>query len=224
MNPWIRLLVIALVAFNVLLFGWRMVTSGGGEPPAAEPVTATPAAPDLTGVPPIVLLSEMTAPPSSEGPPRWCFAVGPFETLASRERARAALLDIAGAIRERESEALIELGYWVALPPFPDFASAGEAMRGLNRAGLRDTAILSDENGEYRVSLGYFLDEANARRRRDHARSLGYTAETRLQRESQPRYWLDYERDTAPPSSAPEGIPTTQHRPIACPNPEPAAT
>ena len=150
--------------------------------------------------------------------PVLCFAVGPFETIASREQAREHLLPVADAIFDRESEALVELGYWVTLPPFADFAGAGAAMRSLNQAGLQDTAVVSDEGGEYRVSLGYFLDQANARRRRDHARSLDFDAEIRLQRESQPRYWLDYERlrsDIAAPE-APEGILPAQHRAIPC--------
>jgi hypothetical protein len=230
LGPWLRLSVIALVLMNALLLGWRLA-SEPGQPADIPAGPAEPSAPDLTDVPRIELLSERlsndTVMPDSQrsgsgGSPRWCFAVGPFETIASRERARAAL-DGVTRVGERESEALIELGYWVSLPPFPNFAAAGAAVRELDRAGLRDTSILAGEDGEYRVSLGYFLDEANARRRRDHARSLGYDAETRLQRETQPRYWLHYERDSTPPGDPPAGIPAAQHRSIPCPQPGPTA-
>jgi hypothetical protein len=213
MKPFLRLLVIALVVANIALLGWHLAAP---PPPVDEPPPAVlrPVVPPDT--PTILMLSEMPAPPAAEG--RWCFAVGPFETIASREAAREYLLPVAGRLSERETEALVELGYWVTLPPFADFAGAGTAMRGLNQAGLQDTAVVSDDSGEYRVSLGYFLDQANARRRRDHARSLGFEADIRLQRETQPRYWLDYERapDRAGSRAAPEGIPAAQHREISC--------
>lgn len=214
MTPWFRLAVIALVVANIGLLAWHFAAGPVREvtTPAPSPVSSI-----LPDTPRLVLLSELPPPASSGG--LLCFTVGPFETIASRESARERLLRVADAIDERESEALIELGYWVTLPPFSDFAAAGAAMRRLNQAGLRDTAVVSDASGEYRVSLGYFLDQANARRRRDHARSLDFEAEIGLQRESQPRYWLDYERQarTIELSRPPEGIPASQHRSIACP-------
>lgn len=214
MTPIPRLLLIALVVANIGLLAWHLTT------PSPRPATPAPPPPPPAlpaEVPTITLLSEMPPLPDAVGGGRECFAVGPFETIASREAARA-LLPPAATISERESEALVELGYWVTLPPFADFATAGAAMRGLNQAGLQDTAVVSDETGEYQVSLGYFLDQSNARRRRDHARSLEFEADIRLQRETQPRYWLDYEREVSQGVSAlrPEGIPAAQHREIPC--------
>ena len=216
MNPIPRLLVIFLVVLNLLLLAWHLST-----PPEADvDVTATVQAPPIpAGTPGIALLREMPPPPEQTGQPALCFAVGPFETIASREQARELLLPVADAIFDRESEALVELGYWVTLPPFEDFATAGAAMRSLNQAGLQDTAVVSGATGDYRVSLGYFLDQANARRRRDHARSLGFDADIQLQRETQPRYWLDYERGLPTGSAGnlpPDGIPAAQHRAIPC--------
>jgi hypothetical protein len=156
-----------------------------------------------------VLLEEMDSPPVAAEQAvdaGRCYAAGPYETPASRARARARIEPLAETVVERESEALVELGYWVTLPPFADFEAAGAAMRDLQRAGFQDVAVVTDPQGELRVSLGYYLEEANARSHRDALRDQGFPAETRLQREPQPRYWLDYRlREGAEPPSAASG-------------------
>lgn len=183
----VRILVIALLAGNLLLAGFRVAGETGEPFPGADAPEPLPA-----GLPSIQLASELPAPPPAQGPALHCHTVGPFETEEGMWRAHAALDRYTVELRQRETEALMELGYWVALPPFATFADAGEALRGLKAAGLTDVAVVNNEPGEFHVSLGYFLEEANARRRRDAVRALGFEAVTRLQRETQIRWWLDY--------------------------------
>ncbi len=209
----LRMMVVALLACNLLLIGVHVASA---PPDPAIPV-ASPA-PLPAGVPQLQLLDEIEPGALPASDPRQCYSAGPFETLPTLIRAREALGPAAEDVRERESQALVELGYWVSLPPVESFAAAGEAMQELARAGLEDMAVVTDENtGEYRVSLGYFLEEANARGRRDAVRELGFEAETRLQRETQVRWWLDYAYpDTAMAERAASALPTGQQRAIPC--------
>lgn len=208
----LRLIVVALLACNLLLFGVH-VASESPDPaiPVASPALLPP------GVPELQLIDELAPGSFPEADPRQCFSAGPFETVATMISAREALGVGAEDVRERESEALVELGYWISLPAVDSFAEAGASMQSLQEEGLRDMAVVSDETGEYRVSLGYFLEEANARRRRDEVRKLGFEAETRLQRETQTRFWLDYafsRSDMA--QQAARALPAGQQREIDC--------
>lgn len=208
----LRLIVVALLACNLLLFGVHVASeSPGSDIPVASPAPLPP------GVPELQLIDELAPGAFPEINPRQCYSAGPFETVPTMIAAREALGIGAEDIRERETEALVELGYWVSLPAVAGFAEAGESMRTLEAAGLQDIAIVSDDTGEYRVSLGYFLEEANARRRRNEVRELGFEAETRLQRETQTRFWLDYvfsEPDMA--RNAARALPAGQQREIDC--------
>ncbi len=212
-----RLIVIALLAVNLALLGYaavRVAPANTTSPAEPEPMPAPRRWPPET--PRIQLMAEMPAPAAPVDPARQCWSVGPFETRSSRETARLALLDAADSITDRESEALVELGYWVTLPAYPSMADAVTGMQELTRSGLHDIAVVTDDTGDYRVSLGYFLQESNARRRRNQLRDLGYEAETRLQREAQPRYWLDMERGGTGDITPPSGIDANLLRVIPC--------
>ena len=207
-----RVIVIALLACNLILLGVHTLGNRSG---AVDEVPAQ--TPDET--PPLVLLREL-GPAGSPGGDRQCFSAGPFETRSATDAARGELAPLVDRVVERESETLIELGYWVSLPPMPSFSTAGAALQQLRDAGLQDLAVVTDADGEYRVSLGYFLDENNARRRRNRVRDLGFEASTRLVRETEPRYWLDYDQPRkSPPASIILGdrLSRSLHREIPCP-------
>ena len=184
----LRAAVIALLLGNLLLAGYRAAYPPQVPPSPVVPGRALPT--DLAG---IALVQELGQPSESGQQGLRCFTLGPFETAASMQDAQIRLRDQAARIRERRTEALMELGYWVALPPVAEFAEAAAAERDLRRLGLEDIAVVSGPEGDFQISLGYFLDEGNALMRRDRVRELGFEAETRLQRETQTRYWLDYE-------------------------------
>lgn len=215
----LRLMVVFLLAANLLLIGLQLASEPPPPPPPPAAVEPFPA-----DVPRLRLLSEVTPaafPEVTSAPAaRQCFTAGPFETVPAMISAREALGPLAEDIEERESEALVELGYWVSLPPSAGLAEAGETLQVLDRAGLRDMAVVTDDAGEHRVSLGYFLEEANARARRDEVRALGFEAETRLQRESQRRFWMDYAfSDAAAAERAAAALPAGRQRPVPCPDP-----
>lgn len=210
----IRLIVITLVAANLLFAGFQATLLT----PEKKIVQAL-ARVQVDHLPEIRLMSELENGGGSAAQGRQCFTVGPFETASSKERARDLLNDHADAVIERTTEALMELGYWVSLPAYPTLAEAGEAVRELRKTGLEDLGMVNDDSDDYLVSLGYFLDENNALRRRDQARELGFPAETRPQREGQPRYWLDYELPTGAPlatQALSDSIPAGLHRMIPC--------
>lgn len=209
----IRLLVVLLFACNLLLIGVNVASA----PPAKDRPVAS-LAPIPPDVPRLQMLDELDPDAFSDLAPQHCYSAGPFETVPTLIRAREALGPGAENVVERETEALVELGYWVSLPPEPSFAEAGVALQALKRAGFEDVAVVGDETGSYRVSLGYFLEEANARRRRDEVREFGFDVETRIQRDSQVRYWLDYrfsEKTLA--DLAATALPAGQQREVPCP-------
>ena len=211
-----RIFVVALLAINLLVAGFQ-VAGQTGEPKSTSPAVQVQPADDL---PQIRLVGEENLLRRTPESSMQCFTVGPFETEEAMWRAHDALYDQSLDLRQRRTEALMELGFWVALPPFDSFAAAGEAMRELQRRGIEDVAVVNNEPGVFQVSLGYFLDERNARRRRDQLRELGFEAVTRLQRESQARWWLDYAQ-TPGSSGATEALQgllaTALNRSIPCP-------
>lgn len=209
----IRLLVVALLACNLLLIGVHVASS---PPPADRPVASPSLIPP--GVPELQLLDEIEPAAAPAQLPKHCYSAGPFETVPTLIRAREALGPRVEDVVERETEALVELGYWVSLPPEPSFAEAGTALQALKRSGFEDVAVVGDDSGRYRVSLGYFLEEANARRRRDAVRELGYEVDTQIQRDTQVRYWLDYAfTDLEFADLAASALPAGQQRSVPCP-------
>lgn len=204
--------MIALLLGNLLLAAFQ---AADRKPERSKPGLEQRTLP--AGLPSIPLAEEMQAVNGELDEGGQCYALGPFETEASRQRARDSIESLASAIVERRTEALMELGYWVALPPFAGFAEAAEAENDLRRAGLEDVAVVNGLDGEFLVSLGYFLDEKNALARRDQVRALGLEAVTRLQRENQPRYWLDYAVTESGPA-LPTAIGPGLQRQIPCPS------
>ena len=208
----IRLMVVLLLACNLMLIGVHVASA---PPDAGRPVASPVPFPE--NVPALQLLDELDPDAFPVSAPLHCYSAGPFETVTTLITAREALGSMALDVTERESEALVELGYWVSLPAVATFAEAGESLQALQRAGLQDVAVVSDERDAFRVSLGYFLEEANARRRRDAVRELGFEAETRLQRESQTRFWLEYAyTDMAYAKRAATALPAGQQREVPC--------
>jgi hypothetical protein len=208
----IRLMVVLLLAANLLLIGLHVASS----PPDAERPVAN-LSPIPPGTPTLRLLEELAPDAYPQAATQRCYSAGPFETVPTMIEAREALGPNAQDVTERDTDALVELGYWVALPSVATFQEAGDQLRQLTQAGLQDVAILADESGEHYVSLGYFLEEANARRRRDEVREMGFEVETRLKRETQMRFWLDYSfTDPAFAERAASALPAGQQREVPC--------
>lgn len=210
----LRLSVIVLVAFNIIMAGLWMAQRH------PEPYTETaPGRPAADGLPIIELMGEPEPSLAGQRERLRCYSLGPFETEPAMRQARGLLAPVAMEITERTTTALMELGYWVELESLEDLGGAADAVRALRQNGLEDVAVVTAADGSPRVSLGYFLQERYARARRDQARKLGFAAAIRLQRETQPRFWLDYvqDRDAPPaPQALGRAVAASLHRPIPC--------
>jgi hypothetical protein len=216
----IRIAVISLVVANLFLLGFQ------ASKPAPEPVKA--AAPKRVSgdprIPTIHLFSEMVADEELLSGNRRCFTLGPFYVAEDREQVRTSLLRVSAAVVERETEALVEKGYWVFMPPYVSLLEANRELLSLKALGLTDVGIIYDGEWQNAISLGYFLRQENAQRRKKDLEKRGFEPRMIVRRQSEPRFWLDYEQ---PPGSELPAIDMRdrpndfQQRPMPCPE-EPA--
>jgi len=65
----------------------------------------------------------------------------------------------------------------------------------LQALGLKDIAVIYRGDWENAISLGYFLRQENALRRKKDLEDRGFAPKIRVQRQSETRYWLDYEQN-----------------------------
>jgi len=185
----LRILFISLVVANLLLLGFQ------SSKPAAQPETkATRSMVKDTSIPTIHLFSEMVQDQNLLAGNRQCFSLGPFHSIEDRDETHTRLLEVSSRISERETQAIVEKGYWVFMPPYTSMLEANEELMSLQALGLDDISIIY--NGEWKnaISLGYFLRQENAVRRKQGLEDKGHAAMMRVQRQAEPRYWLDYEQ------------------------------
>jgi len=82
------------------------------------------------------------------------------------------------------------------MPPYASLLIANQELLSLQALGLQDIGVIYDGDWKNAISLGYFLRQENAARRKKSLEERGYSPLIRVQRQSEPRYWLDYEQDT----------------------------
>ena len=186
----IRILVISLVVANLLLLGFQ-----SSRPAIRQETTVTPAPVRATGIPTIHLFSEMMKDQGLLSDNRQCFTLGPFHLSGDMDDVRGRLQDVSIRISERETEALVEKGYWVYMPPYATLLEANKELLALQALGLKDVGIIYDAEWKNAISLGYFLRQENAQRRKQDLEQRGHKPVIRIQRQTEPRYWLDYEQN-----------------------------
>ena len=186
----LRIIVISLVVANILLFGFQL------SKPAVQPATATPrtVAGD-SNLPTIHLFSELIQDQDLLSGSRQCFSVGPFHTGEEREVVLAQLLEVASTINERQTHASVEKGYWVFMPPYGSLLEANHELLFFQVMGLKDIAVIYEGEWKNAISLGYFLRQENAQKRIKKLKSRGYTPSVLVRRQTEQRYWLDYEQN-----------------------------
>jgi hypothetical protein len=186
----LRILVISLFVTNLLLLGFKSST------PATQPKTVEKqAVVEDSGIPTIYLFSEIMENRDLMSGNRRCFSLGPFHSIEERVDVYTRLLDLSISIDERETQALVEKGYWVFMPPYSSLLEANRALLTLQALGLEDVGVIFEGEWENAVSLGYFLRQENALRRKKGLEERGHEPRIRVQRQSESRYWLDYEQD-----------------------------
>jgi len=186
----LRIIVISLVVANLLLLGFQSSTPD--VQPEARPA---PAVTRGANIPTIHLFSEMMQDQGLMSGNRQCFTLGPFHSVADWDDVHARLQKVSTRVSERQTEALVEKGYWVYLPPYPSLLEANKALLSLQALGLKDVAIMYDGEWKNSISLGYFMRQSNAQGRKKGLESKGFEPLMRIQRQAEPRYWLDYEQE-----------------------------
>jgi len=185
----LRILVISLFVANLLLLGFQ-----GSQPaPPPEPAVVTTVVED-DGIPTIHLFSEMMENRDLMAGNRQCFSLGPFHSSEDRDETRNRLTELTINISERQTQALVEKGYWVYMPPYDSLLEANRALLSLQALGLKDIGIIYDGEWQNAISLGYFLRQKNALRRKKDLEDRGHSPMIRVQRQAEPRYWLEYEQ------------------------------
>ena len=186
----LRILVISLFVANLLLFAFQRNN------PAVEPeTTVAPTVKKNSNIPTIHLFSEMMQDQGLLTGNRQCFSLGPFHSSEGKDEFRLLLQEVSTRINERQTEALVEKGYWVFMPPYDSLLEANQALISLQALGLEDIGVIYDGEWKSAISLGYFMRQENAQRRKESVESRGYAPQIRVQRQAEPRYWLDYEQN-----------------------------
>jgi len=186
----LRIIVISLFVANLLLLGFQLSKPAG----QAETVVSQSVVED-SNIPTIHLVSELMQDWKLMSGNRMCFSLGPFHSSEDRDEVRAQLLEVSAYISERQTWAQIEKGYWVFLRPYANLLEANQALLSLKALGLNDIGVIYEGEWKNAISLGYFLRQKNALRRLKGLEGKGYSPSMRVQRQSEPRYWLDYEQN-----------------------------
>jgi hypothetical protein len=171
----IRIVVLALLAINLLYFGWSHWVGGRGtelKAVAADPLKVRPAA--RPAPPPVV-------------PP--CATLGPFsdELLAVQAQQK---LEAAGwgVVRRQTSETTHE-GWWVYVLN-ADVGAQARTLDAIRRAGISDAFAMPDDP-EFRVSVGIFNEEDRAEDRAAHVQRLKLDAMVKERTRELPVIWFD---------------------------------
>ena len=185
----LRIAVISLLVANLLLLGFQ------GSNPAVEPETiAKQTVDEDPSVPTIHLFSEMLQNQDLISGNRRCFSLGPFHSSEDKNEIQTLLEEVSASISERETLALVEKGYWVYMPPYESLLEANQALLSLQALGLKDIGVIYNGDWQNAISLGYFLRQENALRRKKDLEERDFAPMIRVQRQSESRYWLDYEQ------------------------------
>jgi hypothetical protein len=185
----LRILVISLFVANLLLLGFR------GSKPATETKPAVKRAVfEDHNIPTIHLFNELAQDEDLLSDNRQCFSLGPFHSTEDTDEVRTGLLAVSSSINERQTEALVEKGYWVFMPPYLSLLEANQELFSLQALGLEDIGVIYEGDWMNAISLGYFLRQENALSRKKGLEDRGFAPQIRVQRQAEPRYWLDYEQ------------------------------
>jgi hypothetical protein len=187
----LRVLVISLFVANLLLLAFQ-----DDKPEVKPELVETKSVEENSNIPTIHLFSEMMEDQGLLSGSRRCFSLGPFHTIEDRDETRSRIMEVSARISERETQALVEKGYWVFMPPYASLLIANQELLALQALGLKDIAVIYDGDWKNAISLGYFLRQENANRRKKSLEDRRYSPLIRVQRQSEPRYWLDYEQNT----------------------------
>ena len=188
-----RILLTSLLLANVVLAGYQYSKPVDTKPDKTPLAKAAVVSPD-SDVPTIHLFSELLQDQGLLNDSRQCFTLGPFHSDEDMSEFYEQLVGVTLSLKERQTQALVEKGYWVFLPPYPSLLDANRALLSLQSLGYKDVAVIYEGERENSISLGYFLRQENALLRKNSVESKGYAPQMRIQRNAEDRFWLDYEQ------------------------------
>ena len=186
----LRIIVISLFVANVLLAGFQ-----ASRPPAQTETADSVIEAADSNIPTIHLFSEMMQDQGLMSGSRQCFSLGPFHDIEDMYEVRDRLQGISLGTNDRLTQALVEKGYWVYLQPYETLLEANEVLFALQALGLKDIGVIYNGEQKNSISLGYFLRQENALKRKNGLEAKGYKPMMRVQRQAEFRYWLDYEQN-----------------------------
>jgi hypothetical protein len=196
--------VLSLLLVNIVLLAARALQPGGfsGDEPAEKEVKNTPR-PSIELLEKLPVNDAVTEPETAAESPELpsaqaavkspdCIQLGPFDSEDDLAVFQAEVLDILERVQTRETESIVEKGYWVYLPPYPSRAEALQVVEQMSEAGGKDFYVVPRGTTVNAVSLGVFRSMTRAERRREQIRQLGLglSVAIELQTETEPRYWL----------------------------------
>jgi hypothetical protein len=189
----VRVLFLLLLALNIGAACWLYFA------PRA-PSTEAPAAD--AGVTRLVLLSEIdhitpaatktAAKRLPDSGTETCLSIGAFATQADVRAAVKALTPLVARIQFRETRVTEVRGYWVYLPAPGNRERALDIARQLSSKGISDYYVVTAGEQPNAISLGLFREQANADKRLNEIRALGFKPETIQRSDEVPIYWVDY--------------------------------
>ncbi len=188
-----RFLLLALVIINLLLFGWFMAKPQPVESPQNADQGNSRTDTRQTGdsnIPELKLLSEVAGESATNA---ICATIGPLENTNMVRRLRDRLGAYTSRIRERQTEARVERGYWVYLPIAESRDAALEYTNQLASMGISDYFVVTTGEMQNAVSVGLFNDIQRAEKRQQQLQALGFDTNLGARREFETHYWLDYQ-------------------------------
>jgi hypothetical protein len=199
-----RIVVLALIAANLLYFGWTHWVDQGG--PGLTAVTAAPHR------------AKPAPPPAPPAPPP-CATLGPFVNDMDIGAAEQKLAAAGWGIVKRAVTEQVREGWWVYVTN-PSAAAQARTLNALRIAGLRDAFAMPDD-AEHKVSVGIFSEETRAEDRATRVQRLRLDAVVKERSSEQSVTWIDIPgvaRETlADGRLAQTGLPLERLRIEACP-------
>ncbi len=201
----LRMFVLGLLLVNIVLLTVRALQPGAysNEEGAAENRERTPlpsielieTLPPELAVPepaPVEETTEKSGAIAELDPPR-CIHVGPFAEESDSTGLRLELQSQFERVRIQESTSVVELGYWVNIPPLPTRAEAQTLVEKLNAANVKEFYVVPRGLSANAIALGVFKSPTRAENRRKKIRKLdlGVDVIVELQTQTELNYWLE---------------------------------
>lgn len=123
---------------------------------------------------------------------RKCYTLGPFEDVSESRRAAESIETQGLSVAQRTVKAQILKGYWVYLPPQPNYKRAKRISTKLASKGVKDYYIIRKGDYSNAISLGLYNDEIYGKRRISKIKTLGFEPVMKAQFREKSLYWLDY--------------------------------